>query len=131
MTEPNQEVEMSIRRIAMAVGLTTILLLSATPAMAASTGPEQRRERLDLACARVPNLTTRVENVLARINDDADTVGSIAWLETKADAAREHGRDELAEFIENRIAVRTARIDVLEIRLDNLAEAAAACEART
>lgn len=49
---------MSIRRIAMAVGLTTILLLSATPAMAASTGSEQRKERLDLACARVPNLTT-------------------------------------------------------------------------
>lgn len=78
-----------------------------------------------------PESHYRVENVLARINGDADTVGSIAWLETKADAAREHGRDDLAEFIENRIAVRTARIDVLEIRLDNLAEAAAACEART
>ncbi|MDP9494501.1 MAG: hypothetical protein M3P87_04600 [Actinomycetota bacterium] len=122
---------MSIRRIAMAVGLTTIMLLSATPAMAASPGSEQRKERLDLACARVPNLTNRVERVLARLNGDTDTIGSIAWLETKADAAREHGRDQLAEFIENRIAVHTERIDVLEIRLENLAEAAAACESRT
>jgi hypothetical protein len=122
---------MSIRRIAMAVGLTTILLLSAVPAMAATTDPGQRQQRFDRACARVPNLTNRVEHMLARIKGDADTIGSIAWLETKADAAREHGREELAESIENRIAVRTERIDVLEIRLDNLADAAAACEART
>ncbi|MEX1124590.1 MAG: hypothetical protein WD895_02235 [Acidimicrobiia bacterium] len=121
---------MSIRRIAMAVGLITILLLSATPAMAASTESDHRRQRLELACARVPNITIRVEKVLARINGDADTIGSIAWLETKADDARENGRDKLAEFIENRIAVRTERIDVLKNRLDNLAEAAAACEAR-
>jgi len=122
---------MSIRRIAMAVGLTIILLLGAAPAMAATTDPGQRQQRLDLACARVPNLTTRVEKVLARINGDAETRGSIAWLETKADQARDNGREQLAELIENRIAVRTERIDVLEIRLDNLAEAAAACEART
>ena len=122
---------MSIRRIAMAVGLTIILLLGAAPAMAATTDPGQRQQRLDRACARVPNLTTRVEKVLARINGDAETRGSIAWLETKADQARDNGREQLAELIENRIAVRTERIDVLEIRLDNLAEAAAACEARS
>ena len=122
---------MSIRHIAMAGGLTTILLLSAVPAMAATTDPGQRQQRFDQACARVPNLTNRVEHVLARIKGDADTIGSVAWLETKADAAREHGREKLAELMENRIAVRTERIDVLEIRLDNLADAAAACEART
>ncbi|HLF59929.1 MAG TPA: hypothetical protein VI980_01960 [Acidimicrobiia bacterium] len=121
---------MTIRRIAMALGLTTILVLSATPAMAATPDPERREQRLDMACARVPNLTTRVENVLARINGDAETRGSIAWLETKAEQARENGREQLAEFIENRIAVRTERIDVLEIRLDNLAEAAVFCQSR-
>jgi hypothetical protein len=128
---------MSVRRILISTGLTALMVLTATPAFAATAalantvGSEQRQERLDLACARVPNLTARVENVLARIQGDADTVGSIAWLENKAAEARENGREQLAGLIENRIAVRTERIDVLVIRLDNLAEAAAACEARS
>ncbi len=122
---------MSVRRILISTGLAALMVLSATPAFATTTQSEQRQERLDLACARVPNLTARVEAVLARIQGDADTVGSIAWLESKAAEARENGREQLAGLIENRIAVRTERIDVLVIRLDNLAEAAAACEARS
>ena len=127
---------MSVKRIVISTGLAALMVLSATPALAATPalpntlGPEQRQERLELACARVPNLTARVESVLARIQGDADMVGSIAWLENRADEARANGRDGLAELIENRIAVRTERVDVLVIRLDNLAEAAAACDAR-
>jgi hypothetical protein len=128
---------MLVRRIVIGAGLAAVMVLGATPALAAppalpeTLGPEQRQERLDLACDRVPNLTARVENILARIQGDADTVGSIAWLENRAAEARANGRDGLAELIENRIAVKTERIDVLVIRLDNLAEAAAACEARS
>ena len=127
---------MSFKRIVISTGLAALMVLSAAPAMATTAalpntvGPEQRQERLDRACARVPDLTARVESVVARIQGDADTVGSIAWLENKADEARANGRDGLAELIENRIAVRTERIDVLVVRLDNLAEAAAACDAR-
>lgn len=127
---------MSVKRIVISTGLAALMVLGAAPAMAATPelpnpmGPEQRQERLDRACARVPDLTARVESVLARIQGDADTVGSLAWLENKADEARANGRDGLAELIENRIAVRTERIDVLVVRLDNLAEAAAACDAR-
>ena len=121
---------MSVRRILMSTGLTALMVLSATPALAATAAPEQRQERLAVACARVPHLQARVEGILARIQGDADTIGSIAWLESKAAEARDNGREQLAGFIENRIAVRTERIDVLEVRLDNLAEAAAACEAR-
>ena len=124
---------MSVRRILISIGLTALMLLSATPVLATTTTTEtdQRHERLDRACARVPNLTARVESVLARIQGDADTVGSIAWLESRAAEARENGREQLAGLIENRIAVRTEQIDVLEVRLDNLAEAAAACAARS
>jgi hypothetical protein len=131
---------MSVRKIIAVTGLMAVLVVGATPALAttttntatSSTGDRERlNQRLDLACARVPNLTTRVENVLARLKGDANTVGSIAWLEVKGEQARQNGRGQLAELIENRIAVRTERIDVLEIRLDNLAEAAAACAARS
>lgn len=121
---------MSIRRTIIAGGLAATLLISATPALAQSTDTGHLEERLDLACARVPNLTARVERVLARIQAGADSPGSIAWLQVKADEAREAGRDQLAELLVNRIAVRIERIDVLEIRLDNLAEAAAACADR-
>ncbi len=127
---------MSVKRIVISMGLAALLVLGATPAMATTpaspntSGPEQRQERLDRACARVPGLATRVEGALARIQGDADTVGSIAWLENRASEARANGRDGLAGLIENRISVRTERIDVLVIRLDNLAEAAAACDAR-
>ena len=121
---------MSVRRILISTGLTALMVLSATPVLATTTETEQRQERLDRACARVPNLTARVESVLARIQGDADTIGSIAWLESRAAEARQNGREQLAGLIENRIAVRTEQIDVLEVRLDNLAEAAAACEAR-
>lgn len=121
---------MSIRRIAAAAGLATALLLAAVPAMAADTRPEHVEERLDRACARVPDLTTRLENALERINGDAETRGSIAWLEAKAAEAGENGREQLADLIEIRIEIRTERIDVLELRLDFLAVAAEACEAR-
>ena len=124
---------MSVRRTLLSTGLVALMVIGATPALAATTAaaaPEQRQERLDRVCARVPDLTIRVENVLARIQGDADTGGSIAWLENRAQEARANGRDQLAELIENRIAVLTERIDVLVVRLDNLAEAAAACEAR-
>jgi hypothetical protein len=122
---------MSVKRIVISTALASLMVQSATPAMATSAPSEQHQERLGRACGRVPNLTTRVESVLARIQGGADTVGSIARLEVRATEARANGREGLAELIENRIAVRTERIDVLVIRLDNLAEAAAACQARS
>ncbi|HEY4606633.1 MAG TPA: hypothetical protein VIH55_03210 [Acidimicrobiia bacterium] len=121
---------MSFRRIAIGAGLAGAMLLAAVPAMAADTDPEHFEERLDRACARIPNITSRVENALARINGDAATRGSIAWLEVRQAEAQENGRDQLADLIDIRIDIRTERIDVLELRLDFLAEAAEACEAR-
>jgi hypothetical protein len=121
---------MSTRRILIIIGLAALMVVSVTPAFAATVEPGQTPERLEQFCDRVPGLTARLEGVLARIRGDADTVGSIAWLEAKAAEARRNGREQVAEFIENRIAVKTERIDVLVVRLDNLAEAAAACAAR-
>jgi hypothetical protein len=89
---PTRRYTVSVRRIVISAGLAALMILGATPALAAIAQPEQRQERLDLACARVPTLTARVESVLARIQGDADTVGSIAWLENRAAEARANGR---------------------------------------
>ena len=121
---------MSVRRILIITGLAALMVVSATPAFSATTEPEQAPKRFEQFCDRVPGITARVESALARIRGDADTVGSIAWLESKAAEARRNGREQVAGFIENRIAVKTELIDVLVVRLDNLAEAAAACAAR-
>jgi hypothetical protein len=93
-------------------------------------GGRHLEERIDLACARVPVATDRVERVLARIQGGPDVVGSIAWLQSKADEAKAHGRDNLADLISGRIDIRTERIDVLEARRDWLQEAAALCDGR-
>lgn len=79
-------------------------------------------ERLEAACARVPLIRDRIERVLARWEGDADTRGSRAWLEERADKLREQGRTEAAEVVEATIEVRTERLDVLEARLVRLDE---------
>ena len=87
-------------------------------------------ERADRLCDRVPRLQHRVDRVLDRIQGDADRRGSIAWLEERAQRAAGEGHDDLATFLEHRATIRTARIDVLEARLDALVAAASWCGER-
>jgi hypothetical protein len=82
-------------------------------------------ERIDLLCARVPVVTDRLTGFLDRITGDGE--GSIVWLEEKAEQARTEGRDQLADALDTRAEIRRERVDVLEVRLDRLAEAAAFC----
>jgi hypothetical protein len=113
-----------ITATALAVG---IALTSAGAVSAQTPEPAEPGPRLERLCARVPNLQIRVDNVLERINGDATTRGSLAWLDTKIAKAEELGRTDLAEVLRNRKEVRTAAIDVLELRRDNLAEIADTC----
>lgn len=83
--------------------------------------------RVERACARVPNLTARTERVLERIGGDADTVGSLLWLDGRIAQAEARDRTELAAFLENRRAVREASVDVFELRLERLGELADRC----
>ncbi|MGF1664258.1 MAG: hypothetical protein ACFCVG_17645 [Kineosporiaceae bacterium] len=86
------------------------------------------RERADVACARVPNVVTRTENLQERLAGDASTRGSLAWLEARAEQAEERGRDEAATALRNRLEVRTELVDLLPLRLEALVDAEAACE---
>jgi hypothetical protein len=87
-------------------------------------------ERLDVACARVPNLQRRVDDLLERLPAGADTPGSIAWVQARADRARDNGREELAAALDDRATVLTERLDVLPARQARLAELEAACAGR-
>ncbi|MEM1335122.1 MAG: hypothetical protein AAGG08_16855 [Actinomycetota bacterium] len=123
------------RLIAAATIAATTFVVAPLAASAATTDPStesttdaaELQARLDRACARIPNLTLRTENVLDRIQGDADTRGSLLWLDTKIEQANTEGREQLVEVLTNRRAVREASIPLLEQRLVTLAEIDAIC----
>ena len=84
--------------------------------------------RLERACLRIPNLQLRTDNLLERLRGDATVRGSLAWLQTQIDAAAAAGRTQLVTVLENRLAVRTATIDVLVQRQAALVELAQTCD---
>ncbi len=126
-----------VRAIGMAGAIATTTLLGAGVAGAAPAddivtddaveATSELPARVERACLRIPNLTIRTENVLERINGDADTVGSLLWLDRRIARAEDNGRAELVEFLENRRAVREASIDVFDERLVRLDELATRC----
>jgi hypothetical protein len=62
---------------------------------------------------RIPAVLARIDRVTARINGDADTRGSTAWLEAKAGQARDAGFDALADLLDTRAEARPDRLDEL------------------
>ncbi len=108
----------------------TAVLATAAPASATAepkVDEERLAERLELACSRVDLATDRVGDRLERLTGDADTIGSVAWLESRLDQARENDREQLVERLELRLDVRRELTDVLRARSDALAEAAEFC----
>ncbi len=61
----------------------------------------------------IPAVLARIDKVTARINGDASTRGSTAWLQAKADKARAAGYTALADLLTARVANRPARLDEL------------------
>ena len=75
---------MRLRRSFTGLALSLTLLFGlAAPAMAQESSSVSR-ERLEYLCSKVPLIEARVRAAIAWINGDADTRGSIAWLEVKA-----------------------------------------------
>jgi hypothetical protein len=62
---------------------------------------------------RIPALLSRIDKLTARINGDASTRGSTAWLKAKADKARAAGHTAGADLLDARAAARAARLDRL------------------
>jgi len=117
----------SLRAAGLAAAVLASTMLGAGAAAAATGSESDVPPRIERACLRIPNLTTTTENVLARINGDADTIGSLRWLDDRIAGAERHGRDERAEFLTNRRAVREASIEVFELRLVTLSHLSDRC----
>ena len=104
-------------------------LLMPAYAFASSSSTGDLPARYERACLRIPNLTIRTDNLTTRLQGDASTRGSLAWLQAQIDDATAKNRTQLATVLKNRLAVRTQTLVVLKQRHEKLAELADKCRA--
>ena len=109
------------RITAMSVASTGLLLAGAGPAVADGPGGSGTQgpitlspEQATFVCTqRIPTILSRIDRVTTRINADATTRGSTAWLQAREDKAKAAGHTDVADRIQKRIDARPARLDRL------------------
>jgi hypothetical protein len=74
-------------------------------------------------CDRIDKALPKRQAVVARLEGDANTRGSIAWLNAKAATATSAGNAELAKLYTDRAALRSKALDPLKLIVDDLAAA--------
>lgn len=108
--------------LAAAVAVAAGLLLTGTgtavadgPGTAAPQGPItlSPEQATEVCTKRIPAILSRVDRVTTRINADAATRGSTAWLQARHDKAQAAGRTEDADRIQKRIDGRPAKLGKL------------------
>ncbi len=62
---------------------------------------------------RLPKIEKRTSGLVERIQGDADTRGSAAWLRARASSEREAGREQTAQLLEERADRREGFVDDL------------------
>lgn len=105
-------------------------LLLAGPAAADTPAPSPEPDPITITltpeqsarvCAeRIPRLLQHLDDLTARITGDADTVGSVANLQRRADEARGAGRDALATQLDERADRRELRVEQLATLTDRV-----------
>lgn len=84
-------------------------------------------QRLEKACARIPDVEARVADRIAHLQGDATVKGSLAWLQAQIDKATAKGRTQLVTVLQNRLDLRTQLLDLLQQRQSNVAELKQIC----
>lgn len=93
---------------ALALGGGTAFADTGTPTPAPAAGSNEK-----ICTERIPKLLAKIDKVTAKINGDAGTKGSTAWLQAKETEARSSGRTALADLIQARISNRSHRLSDL------------------
>jgi hypothetical protein len=95
------------------------LLLVGSSVAVADPGTSSPRNQSAVCTQRIPAVLDRIDRLTDRINGDADTRGSTAWLKAKSEQARNAGFVALADLLETRAAARPERLDELaELKSD-------------
>jgi|SRR4249920_4156213 len=132
MTTPRRNVKSQLMLGAIVVAAGAGLAVpSAAFAASTSTDPgtatRELPARFERACLRIPNLQTRTDNLLTRLNGDVNTRGSLLWLQAQIDDATSKNRTQLATVLTNRLKVRTQSLKVLAVRQERLTKLADLC----
>jgi hypothetical protein len=114
-----------------AAGLAAGLALTGAPSASATTIPDDGvlQQRLERFCTRVPHLIERGGKLQPRLAGDADTRGSLKWLQAKIDKAEEKDLQFVVKRLERRLERRTELSQNLPARLDALRKAQTECAA--
>lgn len=72
------------------------------------------------ACARVDTARDRLTRLVGRIQADAGTTGSVAWLRDRAERAADEGRDDQSGILAGRADRRAGWVDDLEAAIARL-----------
>ena len=133
MTNPPNSTTTRNRKRRIGYGATALASLCAVATMAmpsavhAQDTGDDLRPRLERACLRIPNIEIRTSNLIERLNGDATVRGSLLWLQAQIDKAEAAGREQLVTVLENRLAVRTQTLEVVEQRQARLPELKQKC----
>ena len=91
-------------------------------------GTRAARHGYERACLRIPNLQMRTDNVIARLNGDASTRGSLLWLQAQIDDANGQGSHATGDRSRRTgLKVRTQSLEVLTNRQERLTKLAELC----
>ena len=130
MTTPRRSVKSSLMLGAVVVTAGAALVVPTVASAATPSTTTTVRElpaRYRRACLRIPNIQTRIGNVITRLNADASTRGSLLWLQAQIDDATAKGRTQLATVLKNRLEVRKQTLVVLTKRQERLMKLAEKC----
>lgn len=103
-------------------------LLTGVAGPAAATGDDLRTAAAH-DCKLINDLQPVVTDLLATVNGDASTPGSVAWLNAQAARAKTAGRGQLADWLSQRATLRQEQGTVLSTRQQLLANGVSWCKA--
>jgi hypothetical protein len=102
---------------------------AATPTPTPGSGAADLRTEAARDCKLITDLGPAVADLLAVVNGDATTPGSVAWLNAEAARAKAAGRANLAAWLTSRATLRQEQGAVLTTRQQLLANGASWCRA--
>lgn len=85
------------------------------------------RPRLEAACARIPEATSRLQAAIDRLDGPASQRGSLAWFEAAITKANSNNRPRIAADLQRRLDRLTTRRATLDVRSAQLARLAERC----
>lgn len=102
-----------LSRAVLVAATVAVSLLVGTGVAGADSGDGNPNSRSPVCTTRIPAVLDRIDRITDRIQGDADTAGSTAWLSARSRQARAAGFTALADLLEARAQARPQRLDEL------------------